>query len=123
MRNIKSASTAPEVAVRKVVYSLGFRYRLHARDLPGRPDLVFRAQKKAIFVHGCFWHQHRDCVDGRAPKSNPSYWGPKLRRNVERDSENEAALKALGWKICKIWECEARDKGQVSRRVKSFLQR
>ena len=108
MRAIRSGGMKPEMIVRSLVHRMGYRYRLHAKNLPGKPDLVFRPRKKAIFVHGCFWHQHakEDCKDGRQPKSNTGYWAPKLTRNVERDAANVAALKKLGWGILILWECE-----------------
>src|ERR1043166_5430611 len=94
MAKIRSSHTRPEIAVRKLVYGFGLRYRLHQQDLPGKPDIVFRKHKKVIFVHGCFWHQHpkRGCLDARRPASNTSYWQPKLDRNVTRDAQHLAAL-------------------------------
>lgn len=123
MRQIKSAGTKPEMIVRRLVHSLGYRYRLHRRDLPGKPDLVFGPRKKVIFVHGCFWHQHADasCVDSRLPKSNPEYWTKKLQRNVQRDRENRERLEAAGWQVHVIWECELDNLDTVSARVTEFL--
>jgi DNA mismatch endonuclease, patch repair protein len=124
MAAIKSANMKPEMIVRSMVHCWGYRYRLHARDLPGKPDLVFRARKKAIFVHGCFWHQHKiiKCLDGRLPKSNLDYWKPKLTRNVQRDERNLNALKNMGWKTLVLWECEInRDTSKIAKRLKSFL--
>ena len=97
MRRIRSKDMKPELLVRHLVYSLGYRYRLHRKDLPGKPDLVFGPRRKVIFVHGCFWHLHPDpeCVDSRVPKSNTAYWKPKLERNVERDRQHIAALTEL----------------------------
>src|SRR5687768_14024232 len=99
MAAIRSTGMKPEMMVRSLVHGMGYRYRLHAKDLPGKPDLVFRSRNKVIFVHGCFWHQHElaSCRDGRAPKSNLGYWAGKLARNVERDLQNLDALKAMGW--------------------------
>jgi DNA mismatch endonuclease (patch repair protein) len=101
----------PEMVVRQLVHKMGFRYRLHQKDLPGKPDLVFPSRRKAIFVHGCFWHQHKkeECSDGRIPKSNTSYWTPKLKRNVERDKAATKELKRLGWEVLVIWECEIKN--------------
>lgn len=124
MAAIKSAGMKPEMMVRSMVHRMGYRYRLHAKDLPGKPDLVFRSRKKAIFVHGCFWHQHQDpaCPDGRAPKSNLSYWAPKLARNVTRDARNLESLTAMGWKTLVLWECEVlRAPGRVAKKAASFL--
>lgn len=108
MRSIRSKDTAPERTVRKALFADGYRYRLHSAKLPGKPDLVFPCRKKVIFIHGCFWHQHTDsrCTIAGKPTSNTSYWGPKLKRNIVRDIENEATLKAMGWKVRIAWECE-----------------
>lgn len=124
MAAIKSKDMKPELVVRRIVYALGYRYRLHRKDLPGKPDLVFGPRRKVIFVHGCFWHMHPkfDCLDLRAPKSNTGYWSVKLARNVERDAEHIAKLKAMGWKCLIIWECETAHAGEVSRRIKKFLE-
>jgi DNA mismatch endonuclease, patch repair protein len=124
MAAIKSVNMKPEMIVRSIAHRLGYRYRLHARDLPGKPDLVFRLRKKAIFVHGCFWHQHKSpkCLDGRAPKSNLGYWIPKLTRNVERDERSLKTLKSLGWKTLVLWECEVlRAPKQIEQKLKLFL--
>lgn len=107
--------------VRSLVHRMGYRFRLHAKDLPGKPDLVFRPRRKIILVHGCFWHGHERCVDGRTPKSNLGYWGPKLARNRQRDADVLAALRAAGWKVLTIWECETADEAKLKRRVRSFL--
>lgn len=107
MRRIRSNNTAPELLVRRLLYSLGYRYRLHRKDLPGKPDIVFVGKRKVIFVHGCFWHAH-GCSTGHQPRSNQDYWSPKLARNVERDAHNRARLEALGWKSLIVWECNIR---------------
>src|SRR4051812_25213251 len=109
MRAIRSTGMKPELSVRQTVYALGYRYRLHRRDLPGVPDLVFSARRRAIFVHGCFWHQHRGCRMAHLPKTNLSYWLPKLSRNVTRDKKNVRSLRRLGWDVLVIWECETKD--------------
>jgi DNA mismatch endonuclease (patch repair protein) len=111
MRRIKSKGMKPELAVRRLVHNLGYRYRLHRKDLPGKPELVFGPARKAIFVHGCFWHGHDDpaCRDGRMPRSNESYWLPKLTRNRARDAASVASLEANGWHVLTVWECETRD--------------
>ncbi len=122
MRAVKSKNTAPELVVRRIIYSLGYRFRLHRRDLPGKPDLVFAGRKKAIFVHGCFWHGH-DCPRGaREPKTNTEYWHSKIARNRERDMKNETRLAALGWRTHVVWECELKDRGELANRLKSFLE-
>jgi DNA mismatch endonuclease (patch repair protein) len=100
---------------------MGYRFRLHRKDLPGKPDLVFPSLRKAIFVHGCFWHQHSACREGRLPGSRADYWGPKLARNQERDRENLANLDLLGWDALVIWECETNDKPNLQQRIRAFL--
>lgn len=104
MRRIKAQDTKPELVVGRLLYAAGYRYRLHAKDLPGKPDLVFRGRQKAIFVHGCFWHQHdkEACLNGRKPKTNTGYWYSKLDRNVQRDSKNQASLRDAGWSVMTI---------------------
>lgn len=123
MAAIKSTNTKPELIVRRAVTALGYRYRLHRKDLPGKPDLVFGPAKKVIFVHGCFWHMHpkAHCLDARAPKSNTGYWSMKLQRNLERDAEHTLALRKLGWKVLIIWDCETRDEGKLVNRLRRFL--
>ncbi len=123
MAAIKSKDMMPEMAVRKLVHALGYRYRLHRRDLPGKPDLVFGPRRKVIFVHGCFWHLHpkKNCRDARRPKSNASYWSPKLTRNTTRDAEHVAALRKLGWRVLVIWECQTIDAARLRARLKKFL--
>ena len=123
MRRIKSANTKPERAVRRLVHALGFRARLHRRDLPGKPDLTFAKRKKIIFVHGCFWHDHEDaaCPDKGRPKSNTGYWGPKLARNKTRDRETQAALAQAGWQVLVVWDCETRDLTTLAKRLDAFL--
>lgn len=111
----------PELAVRSLVHRLGYRFRLHSKDLPGKPDLVFRARSKVIFVHGCFWHGHHACRDGKLPKSNSSYWSPKLAANKARDARNLAALEAQGWDALVIWECETREASSLTKIVQDFL--
>jgi DNA mismatch endonuclease (patch repair protein) len=115
MRLIRSADTKPELLVRRLVYSLGIRYRLHRKDLPGCPDLVFTSRRKVIFVHGCFWHQHQECRDGRPPRSKTEYWLPKLARNIERDGAAITELKKMGWRVLVIWECELSNSALIKR--------
>lgn len=122
MRAIRSKDTEPEMAVRGLVHRLGYRFRLHRPDLPGKPDLAFPARRKVIFVHGCFWHSH-DCKSGLIPGSNQDFWLPKLRQNKARDSKNVEALAEQGWKALVIWQCELRDSGSLSVKVKRFLGR
>jgi DNA mismatch endonuclease (patch repair protein) len=121
MRAVKSTDTKPEMLVRRLAHRLGYRYRLHRGDLPGKPDLVFPGRRKIIFVHGCWWHGH-DCKRGaREPKTNVEYWRPKIERNRARDSAHYAALAAMGWKVAVIWECQLKDAESVAQLVRSFL--
>jgi DNA mismatch endonuclease (patch repair protein) len=123
MRAIRSKDMKPELIVRKLVHRLGYRYRLHRKDLPGKPDLAFGPLQKAIFVHGCFWHQHSrtECLDGRMPKSNMGYWELKFRRNIERDANNQRLLRNQGWDTMVIWECDLRDQSSVIKKIVEFL--
>lgn len=121
MRRIKSKGTKPELIVRRTAHRLGYRFRLHRKDLPGNPDLTFPGRSKVIFVHGCFWHQHSGCKHGRPPRSRPEYWGPKLTRNVERDQRREAELISMGWSVLTIWECELEDNVNLEERLVCFL--
>jgi DNA mismatch endonuclease, patch repair protein len=121
MANVRSKNSKPELIVRKLVFGLGYRYRLHRRDLPGTPDLTFPSQKKVIFVHGCFWHMHK-CRFGKVvPKTNASFWHKKRLSNVIRDKKNLKDLKKLGWKTLIIWECQARIISRVQSKIVSFL--
>lgn len=110
MARVKSGDTRPEMVVRRIVHGLGYRYRLHRRDLPGTPDLVLPRHRKVIFVHGCFWHQHRCPRGDRRPKSNQEYWIPKLQRNVQRDRRARRQLNRLGWSVLVVWECQTTQK-------------
>lgn len=121
MRRIRSGDTAPELMVRRLLHGNGFRFRLHRRDLPGRPDIVLPRFRVAIFVHGCFWHQHSGCREGRLPGTRLEYWGPKLRRNVERDEAAYSALAAAGWRVQVVWECETVDAEAVRTRLRAAL--
>ena len=123
MRRIRSEGMKPEMTVRRLVHGMGYRYRLHRKDLPGKPDLVFGPRRKIIFVHGCFWHQHRDegCPIAHKPLSNITYWEPKLRRTMKRDFRNVRALRKSGWRVLVVWECELKETGKLARRVRRFL--
>jgi len=124
MRAIRSKDTKPEMAVRRLAHRMGYRFRIHRKDLPGKPDMVFPGRRAVIFIHGCFWHQHPDpaCKDTLPPKSNADYWQPKLLRNQTRDSEHEAALQAQGWRVLVIWECQTKDEAALKNLLKSFLE-
>jgi DNA mismatch endonuclease, patch repair protein len=123
MRGNAGRNTRPELAVRKVLWKLGYRYRLHSRLLPGKPDICFARRRKVIFVHGCFWHQHKGerCPFRTRPASNVAYWRAKLHRNVQRDRANRAALRGLGWKCKIIWECEVNDTVRLENALQAFL--
>jgi len=126
MRKVKSKNTTPEVQLRKLLrkllWGMGYRgYRIHYSELPGCPDVAFTKWKKAIFVHGCFWHGH-DCRAGKnRPKSNQDYWEPKLLRNQERDRRRQQEIRALGWSVLVVWECELKKIEEVESRLRSFL--
>ena len=122
MSRVRSRGTRPEMAVRRLVHGLGYRYRLHGKGLPGRPDLVFTKRRRVIFVHGCFWHRHPDCGLTRTPKSRVHFWRTKLDRNRKRDLANQQELHGMGWSSLVIWECEIRDLQSVRERVVCFLE-
>ncbi len=123
MRRIRKTDTKPEMVVRRMVHSMGYRYRLHGAGLPGTPDIVLPRHRKVIFVHGCFWHRH-DCPDGRKlPRSKPEYWGPKLERNRRRDEAGISRLRELGWDVLVVWECEVSSTAVVQCRLSEFLGR
>jgi DNA mismatch endonuclease (patch repair protein) len=121
MRRIKSRDTGPEMLVRRVAHGMGYRYRLHNSDVPGKPDMVFFARRKVIFVHGCFWHAH-GCKRSHTPRSNTNYWNPKLRRNHARDVLHAAQLRSLGWKTLVIWECTVGNLAKLQARLARFLE-
>ncbi|MXZ76011.1 MAG: DNA mismatch endonuclease Vsr [Gemmatimonadetes bacterium] len=120
MRRIGAKNTVPEMRVRRLIHKMGYRYRLHRRDLPGSPDIVFVKQRRVIFVHGCFWHQH-DCPRGTRPVSNTRFWNSKLQKNVERDRQNIAALTSAGWCVLVVWECQTKSTVFLANLVKRFL--
>jgi DNA mismatch endonuclease, patch repair protein len=121
MRNIRSANTRPEVSVRSMLHRMGYRFRLHVKNLPGKPDIVLPRHGKIVLVHGCFWHQHSQCGEGRMPASRQQYWLPKLTRNIERDLEHKKALRKLGWNVLVIWECELRHLRRVEAKLARFI--
>jgi DNA mismatch endonuclease, patch repair protein len=123
MSAIRRANTKPELTVRKIAHRLGYRFRIHRGDLPGRPDLVFPSRRKIIFVHGCFWHQHPDptCRPAKLPRTRQEYWYPKLARNVERDAKNISELERTGWQVLVIWECELADLEALTICLQQFL--
>jgi DNA mismatch endonuclease (patch repair protein) len=122
MAKIRSKDTLPELRVRQLVHRLGYRFRLHQKDLPGRPDLVFTSRRKVIFVHGCFWHAHGRCKTANQPKSRRGYWKDKFARNKARDQSNARKLRNLGWKVLVIWECQTRSEALMLPRLRCFLE-
>ena len=121
MSRIRGRDTKPELLVRRIAHGLGFRFRLHRRDLPGCPDIVFPKYRAVIQVHGCFWHRHPNCRFASTPKTRVEYWTKKFEGNVQRDRRNQRALTDLGWRTMVIWECETKDTKAVAARIESFL--
>lgn len=121
MSRVRGRDTSAEMRVRRLIFRLGYRYRLQGRDLPGNPDIVFRSLKKVIFIHGCFWHGH-DCRSGKKkPKTNERYWLNKLEKNKARDASNQRKLKELGWDFLILWECQLKNEGIIAEDVRKFL--
>ena len=120
MSRVRGKDTRPEMLVRRLVHGAGYRYRLHGPGLPGRPDLVFAARKKVIFIHGCFWHSHADCQYARVPKSRTEFWLTKLQANKERDARNIKELTGAGWKVLVLWECELKNPALMLK-IREFL--
>ena len=121
MAAVHSQDTGPEVAVRKIIHRLGYRYRLHDRALPGRPDLVFPSRRKVIFVHGCFWHRHPKCRYATSPKTREEFWEAKFTSNVARDRIARRELKRMGWAILTVWQCELKNPDKLTERLNDFL--
>ncbi|MNJ34468.1 Very short patch repair protein [compost metagenome] len=122
MGRIRSKNTQPELVVRRLVFALGYRYRLHVKGLPGSPDLVFWGRRKVIFVNGCFWHGHPDCRLGRLPKTRVEFWQDKIDRNRQRDRVNIASLEATGWRVLTVWQCELKFIERLANRLNEFIQ-
>lgn len=122
MAAVKSANTAPEMVVRKLLHAAGFRFRLHRKDLPGKPDIVLPRFRTIVFVHGCFWHQHHGCRNASRPVTRSEYWNPKLDRNTVRDAANKRDLEALGWRVVLVWECETKDPAAVLAKINFVIQ-
>ncbi|WP_434617399.1 very short patch repair endonuclease [Azospirillum sp. B2RO_4] len=121
MARIGSKNTKPEMVVRRLLHALGYRFRLHAKELPGRPDIVFRSKKKAIFVHGCFWHRHSGCSKSTTPKTRTEFWSSKFDANINRDLRNQKDLEKIGWDYLVVWECEVKDHIKLSAALQNFL--
>ena len=122
MAQVKSKDTKPELLVRSLLHRLGYRFRLHRKDLPGKPDIVLPRHRKAIFVHGCFWHGHTGCKRSARPTSRADYWNAKIDRNMQRDATATAQLAALGWTVLTLWECELRPAEALNDRLHGFLE-
>ena len=124
MGRVRGRDTKPEMLVRRLLHGMGFRYRLQAKELPGRPDIVFRRRRVAIFVQGCFWHRHSDpeCRLARLPKSRLDFWLPKLEGNQIRDGANVQKLRAAGWRVLLVWECQLKDREQLGNRLRRFVE-
>jgi DNA mismatch endonuclease (patch repair protein) len=122
MASVRGKDTMPELAVRRLVHGLGYRYRLHRRELPGKPDLVFPARRKVIFVHGCFWHRHHCRAGAKEPKTNTAYWLPKLAKNKTRDKAHQIKLRRSGWRVLVVWECHLKNEKTLHRRIVKFLE-
>lgn len=122
MSRVGAKNTAPELAVRKLLFSMGYRYRLHGKALPGRPDIVFPGRRKVIFVNGCFWHGHESCRYGRLPRSRIDFWADKIARNRERDSRNVEQLRQQGWRTLTVWQCELKNFEELAQKLYDFLE-
>ena len=123
MASVRSRNTAPELAVRRIAHRMGLRFRLHRKDLPGHPDLVFPKHRLAVFVHGCFWHRHEGCRHASMPKSRTATWAGKFAANVERDARQQTALGSLGWRVLVVWECEIKNETAVEHRLAALIGR
>jgi DNA mismatch endonuclease, patch repair protein len=123
MARVRNKDSKPEIEVRRIAHALGYRFRLHCRNLPGTPDLVFPRLRKVILVHGCFWHRHRGCSRTTNPKTRASYWADKFEQNLQRDALKKKQLKALGWDVLTLWECQTSDPDALSARLAAFFSR
>ena len=122
MSRVHQKDTKPEIIVRRLIYGLGYRYRLHCKDLPGKPDIVFKSRRKVIFVHGCFWHNHEGCSKARLPKSRIEFWREKIENNAKRDEKVRRALNDMGWSYVTIWQCEIKDFEKLKKGIIDFLE-
>lgn len=121
MAGIKGKNTRPEIIVRSLLHRMGYRFRLHRTDLPGKPDIVLPRHRKIIFVHGCFWHGHKGCPKSKRPQTNRKFWNRKLDGNIRRDAETLSDLRKLGWNVLIVWECEVKDVELMEEKLKSFM--
>ena len=123
MRHVRSTDTTPEKKVRSLLHKLGFRFRLHRSDLPGKPDIILPKHRAVVFVHGCFWHRHQGCPHATTPSSRQEYWLPKFNRTVERDKKNQEELREKGWNVIVVWECETKDIAKIAEYLLKFFER
>ncbi len=122
MSRVSSKNTKPELVVRSLLHNMGYRFRLHRNDLPGKPDITLPKYKKIIFVHGCFWHGHIDCPRAKRPTTNKKFWNEKLNKNIERDKITVNNLKQLGWDVLTVWTCEVKDTEKLRNKLLSFIE-
>jgi DNA mismatch endonuclease (patch repair protein) len=122
MSRVSGKNTKPELVVRSLLHNMGYRFRLHKNDLPGKPDITLPKHKKVIFVHGCFWHGHADCPRAKRPTTNEKFWREKLDKNIERDKAAVNSLRELGWDILVVWTCEVKDMNSLKRKLLSFIE-
>ena len=120
MAQIKDRDTKPEMIVRSMLHRMGYRFRIHRKNMPGKPDIVLPKYKTVLFVHGCFWHRHRDCKFATTPKSNESFWKEKFDRNVANDRKHQQSLKQMGWQVIVVWECELTDMEQLIKKIEAI---
>lgn len=123
MSHISGKNTKPEILVRSLLHRMGYRFRIHKKDLPGRPDICLPKHKKVIFVHGCFWHGHENCPKSKRPTTNVEFWNKKIDGNIERDKENIKKLRRLGWQTLMIWTCEIKNQEELKNKLISFIER
>jgi DNA mismatch endonuclease (patch repair protein) len=121
MSRVKGRDTRPERIVRSLLHRMGYRFRLHRKDLPGKPDVVLPRHRKVVFVHGCFWHGHEGCRRATRPKTRPEFWNRKIDSNMERDARAQRELEAMGWDVLVVWQCETRDEAALTERLRNFL--
>lgn len=121
MSRVKGRDTKPELLVRSIIHRLGYRFRLHAKNLPGRPDVVLPRHRKVVFVHGCFWHGHPGCRRAARPSTNREFWDKKIEGNIARDEANVEALRAAGWKVLVVWQCAMKERGRLEQTLSEFL--
>lgn len=122
MAKVGPQNTGPELRVRSLLHRMGYRFRVHRKDLPGTPDIVLPGRKVVVFVHGCFWHGH-ECRVGKMPKSRTEYWGPKIEANRSRDVRKRRELRKLGWRVLEVWECDLKDESKLARKIRIFLEK